>query len=282
MALPRSRRVAAIAAAAAFVLALTACGNNGTPAANGTSEPTGQGQIGDASATATTTPDATATTTSSGGGGGGGGSTQGPTYPSNAKDYGLAVLKAIDDNNTTRVVDLADLNTAQYNLVTHQYYNLNGTWTNVVCDDSGSSTTCRYFNQKGNLAHVVIDKTKLGQAHAVGAVSIESSNLPTDAGSYLSGFLSAWRDGNTLGMRAHASQSVVTYAKSKQTPSAVGQASNTVWDCGSGKKCVDISTDFVAGQLYGTIYHFVVDLSKISSGTAEAIVGWVPENNTPH
>jgi hypothetical protein len=95
MALPRSRRVAAIAATAACLLALAACAKDGTPAANGTSEPTGQGQIGDASASATTTPDGTATTTS---GGGGGGSTTSP-YPNNAKDYGLEILKAIAANN---------------------------------------------------------------------------------------------------------------------------------------------------------------------------------------
>ena len=276
MALPRYQR-AALAAAAIGVLALTACGSKSPQDPN--ASPTGQGQIGDApSASASATTDGTpaATTTTQGGGG------QANPYPNNAKDYGLEVLKAIDDNNTTRVVDLADLNTAQNNLVTHQYFNLNGTWTNVVCDDNGSSTACRYFNQKGNLAHVFVEKAKLGQAHAVSAVSIDSSNLPTTPRDYVGGFLNAWRDGDTLGMRARASQAVVTYAKSKQTPSGVGQTSNIVWDCGSGKKCVDVSTDFAGGVPYGTIYHFVVDLNKISSGNAEAIVGWVAENSTFH
>jgi hypothetical protein len=281
MALPRYRS-AAVAVIAAGLFALTACGSNSPQGPTG--DPTGQGQVGDApSGTATASADGTpaATTTTSGGGGGGGGN-QGPTYPNNAKDYGLAVLKAIDDNNTTRVVDLADLNTAQYNLVTHQNYNLNGTWTNVVCDDNGASNACRYFNQKGNLAHVIVEKAKLGQAHAVSAVSIDGSNLPTTAGSYVTGFLFAWRGGDTLSMRSHASQAVVNYAKSKQTPTPVGQTSNMVWDCGSGKKCVDVSTDFAGGTPYGTIYHFVVDLNKISSGNAEAIVGWVAEDSTFH
>src|SRR5258706_10246876 len=100
MALPRYRRVA-VASLAACLLALTACGSGGdnaTPPNN--ADPTGQGQLGDepgASASATT-PAATSTTTTGGGGG-----NQAPSFPNDAKSYGLAILQAIGNKHNARL-----------------------------------------------------------------------------------------------------------------------------------------------------------------------------------
>src|SRR5262249_9948699 len=89
------RRIGAATAVAAVLFTVGACGKSNPPA-GGSDNPSGAGQIGDAG-NATGTPTAAATTQGTGGGGNGGGGGGGATtspYPSDAKSYGLEILKA--------------------------------------------------------------------------------------------------------------------------------------------------------------------------------------------
>jgi hypothetical protein len=262
MASPNARRLLTVAAVAASLMTLAACGDNAQPSADPTEtatavvgEPSGTPSASD---TPTPTPAASTSTTSGGGGGGGGG---GSTYPGNAKDYGLAVLKAIDENNTTRVVDLADLNTAQNNLVTHQYYDLNGSWTNTDCGSSGSNTICNYYNQTGAFALVIVDPSKLGQAHAVAAVSFQNQTFATDAGGYVQDFIN-WRiNGSNVGMRAHASSGAVSFALSKPVPT--GALITQPEACGTNRMCVTSGHEYAGGQPFGNLIRWTVDTTKL-------------------
>lgn len=266
MALPRYQR-AALAAAAIGVLALTACGSKSPQDPN--ASPTGQGQLGDApSASASATADGTpaATTTTQGGGG-----TTNP-YPSNAKDYGLEILKAIANNNDARIVDLSSLNTAQY--VQQQNYKAkNGQWTHANCD-SGATQYCHYYNQTGDFASVGVETSKLSSKGAVSSVTIEGNTFASDAVNYVGQFAYNWTyDAGFVRMRAYATQQVVDAVSGKQKLNAGGGGvmSGGAVSCppaNQGKTCVEMHA--VGGSL--TIsYTFVVDPTKV--GKPNAVIG---------
>lgn len=274
MSSPRPRHVLGIVAAAACLLALAACGSNKQPTPQTTV--TGQGQAGEVTTTPTPTGDTTtgttpttAASTSTGGGGGGGAS-----YATTAKDYGLAILQLIKGNDETKIVDLSGSSTFQYLQVHPEYQNADASWTWAACT-SGGTPACNYFNKYGAWATVILDGSKLGKAHAVTSVTIDTSTLATsNPQGYMQGFLDAWRNGDTTRMRVYAVQSVIDWANTQTKPNSVGQASNVTWDCG-GKKCVDISSDFFAGAPQAPYFHFVVDANKLNAGQAQAVTGYV-------
>jgi len=278
MSSPQPRHVLGIVAAAACLLALAACGSDNEPTPQPTA--TGQGQVGEVTATPTgdttgDTPTTAATTNGGGGGGGGGGGNQGPSYPGTAKDYGLAILQLIKGNDETKIVDLSGSSIYQYLQIHPEYQNADTTWNWASCT-SGGTPTCYYFNKFGAYATVILDGSKLGQAHAVTAVTIETTTLSTSSPQgYLQGFLDAWRNGDTTKMHVYAVQSVIDWANTQTKPNGVGQASGKIWDCGSGKKCVDISSDFFAGAPQAPYFHFVVDATKLNAGQAQAMIGYV-------
>ncbi len=273
MALPRSRRVAAIAAAAACLLALAACGKDGAANPNATGEPSAQGQLGDSSASATTTPDATATTTS--GGGGGGGTTTSP-YPNNAKDYGLEILKAIAANNDARIVDLSSLNTAQY-VQQQNYKSKNGQWTNTHCQ-SGSTQYCHYYNQTGDLAQVAIETAKLGKKEAVSSVTVDGYTFAKDGASYGSAFGSAWENGDYARMVSLSSAAIANHFNGVPKFSSVNAGITTYGPqaCpapNASKTCVELRQ--TGGTATLPSQYLIVDMAKITAGKPNGIIGYV-------
>ncbi len=271
MATPKARRLLTVAAVAATLITLSACGDNAQPspdpsesATSVIGEPSGEASPTDTATTATPT-----STGSSGGGGGGGNS----PYPGNAKDYGLAMLAAIASSNDTRIVDLSSIDTANY-INTQNYKSKNGQWTHANCD-SGGTQYCHYYNQTGDFASVAVDSGKLGSKGAVSSVTMEGNSFAGDAAGYVGQFVYNWTyDTGFVRMRAYATQQVVDAVRSKQKLNAGnGGTTTSSVTCPSahqGRACVEASA--VGGSL--TIsYIFVVDQSKL--GKPNAIIAVV-------
>jgi hypothetical protein len=269
MALPTYRRVAVVALATCL-FALTACGsggNNPTPPNN--ADPTGQGQLGDepgASAGATT-PAATSTTTTGGGG------NQAPSFPNDAKSYGLEILKAIGNKDNARLAALADLNTVNY---AQQYQNKNAQWTNTDCSNSTPTTSCNYYNQTGDIASVGMTVAKLGKAGAGVSVYVEGGSYPKDASGYVLAFGSSWESGSYVKMVSLSNSSIADHFKPVAKFSSVnaGITTSAPHPCAtnSSKTCVDLQQ--VGGTANLPIQHLIVDTSKISAGKPNGIVGY--------
>jgi hypothetical protein len=256
-------------AAAACLIALTACGGDAEPDTNPSTTETAEGQLGEATATpsaTTTTSSAPATTTARGGGGGGGGGTGGGGYPDEPGDYGLAMLSAIAANDDARIVDLSSLNTAQH-INQQNYKSKNGQWSLANCDP-GTNPHCYYYNQTGDFATVGVEAARLGQASAVSSVSIEGNSFATDAGGYVQDFVAAWIAGSYVKQRAHANDTVINAVSSLTLPQGgfVTQPSA----CGSNRLCVDAGEYLAGGVPAGQIIHFAVDQTRL--GKPNAIV----------
>ena len=263
MSSPRPSRLLALAAAAACVITLAACGAKAAPNVDPTS--TSDGQIGDVTSTptddVTTTTSAPTTATST--------SNNNPPaspYPGNAKDYGFEILKAIAQNNDARIVDLGGLNTAQY-VNTQNYKSKNGSWTFTDCT-SGSTQMCSYYNVPGNIATVGVESGKLGKKEAVNSVYIEGDAFATEAGGYVTDFVMAWINGSYVRQKAFANDTVINFVKNKTKPQ--GGFVTQPQPCGSNRLCVDAGEYLAGGQPAGQIIHFVVDQGKL--GKANAIV----------
>jgi hypothetical protein len=271
MALPRLRR-AAMAAVAAGVLALTACGSKPSDV---TVEPTGQGQLGDApSATPSPTADGTPAATTTTGGGGGGGTTS--PYPSSAKDYGLEILKAIANNNDARIVDLSSLSTAQY-VQQQNYKSKNGQWTYTDCQ-SGSTQSCHYYNQTGDTAQVGIETAKLGTTGAASSVTIDGGSFATQPGPYVGAFGSAWEAGDYAKMVSLSSTSIANHFNTLPKFSSVnaGITYSGPGPCpapNAAKTCVALQQ--VGGTATLPARYLIVDVAKIGAGKPNGIIGYV-------
>jgi len=263
---PAARRWIAIAAASSLAITLIACGSKANNTAGPTNTDSAAAQTGSApsgSATGTGTP-TTATTTSNGGGVGGQTSTN--PYPTNAKDYGLAVLQAIANGNDSKIVDLSSLSTATY--IQQQNYKGNYTssrlpWVNTDC----ASSMCNYYDQHGDLASVGIDSSKLGKAGAATSVYIEGSAFAGDTAGYVQTFVTGgWVGGRNVIMLAYANQTIANFVKSKTTPQGgfVTQPTN----CGTNRQCVDAGEYLAGGQPAGQIIHFTVDTTKLGKPNA--------------
>jgi hypothetical protein len=275
MAHPSTRRWAAVATVATALFALTACGGGGggDPTPTGTDDGSGTTIGGAATPTDTTTPDGTVTTTSGGGGGGGsGGGQQGPYYPSDAKTYGLEILKAIGNKDNVRLTALADLNTVNY---AQQYQNRNAQWTNTDCG-GGGTTTCNYYNQTGDIAMVGMTTAKLGSAGAGVSVYVEGGSYPTDAGNYVLTFGSSWESGSYAKMVALSSNSIANHVQTLPKFSSVsaGITVGSPHPCATNgsKTCVELSQ--VGGIANLPSRSFIVDMTKISAGKPNGIIGY--------
>jgi hypothetical protein len=270
MALPRLRSAASVAAAAACLLVLGACGSKAPE--DGPTTPSGQGQIGaDPSASETTngTPAPTTTTTQGGGGG------QPSPYPNNAKDYGLEILKAIANNNDSRIVDLSSLNTAQY--VQQQNYKAkNGQWTYTHCQ-SGGTQYCHYYNQTGDTASVGVESAKLGKKEAVSSVTMEGSTFPNSGGPYGLAFGTAWESGDFTKMVSLSSTSIANHFNSLPKFSSVnaGITYSGPAPCpapNASKTCVTLTQ--VGGTATLPSRHLIIDNAKITAGKPNGIIGY--------
>jgi hypothetical protein len=240
------------------LVALTACGNK-QPTAQATS--TGQGQAGEVTSTPTgsaTTTASTPTTAATNGG------NPGSSYPTSAKDYGLAILQAIAAGNDSKIVDLSSLNTANY-IQAQNYKSKNGSWTWTDCS-SGGAQSCSYYNQTGDFAHVGLDTSKLGNSSAVTSVDIQGENFATDAGSYVNAFVFAWINNSYVEEKAYANDTIINFVKTKTTPQ--GGFTTTPLACGTNRLCVDAGEYLAGGQPAGQIIHFVVDQTKLGKPNA--------------
>lgn len=268
MSAPRPGRHLILAAATACVIGLAACGSGGDPNTDVTPTESGTGQLGEVTTTPTTDANTPASTaTSGGGGGGGGGGGNANPYPDNAKDYGLEMLGAIASGDDAGIVDLSDLNTAQY-VQTQNYKSKNGQWTHANCE----SSNCYYYNETGDIASVGIDTSMLGQASAVTSVNIEGGSYAMDAVGYAQNLAQAWTyDGRYVAMRALATQSVIDALNGKQKLNAGGGGvSAGPTSCPGGLSGTCVSVYAVGGSL--TIsYVFAVDPSKL--GKPNAVTG---------
>jgi len=263
MSSPRTKRLLTTVAVAAGLITLIACGNKSQPTTSPTDDAGTSGVVipSESATDPDTGPSAAPSSAAPAS------SSKAPTqsaYPSTAKDYGLAVLKAIKDNDQTRIVDLADLNTAQYHTVTHQNYQLNGSWVHTDCS-GGSTPTCNYYNQTGATALVVVDASKLGKAHAVTAVSFNNGSFATDANGYVLQFINEWQNGSNVGMLARANSTVVNFVKSRTVPTGVV---TTVASCGTNRMCITSGTEVAGGAPFGQLTKWTVDTTKLGKPNA--------------
>lgn len=264
------RRLGAATAIASVLLALGACSKPaGTAGPGPTSTDSGQGQLGEGGTS--TTPAATATQKTGGGGGG----TQAPLYPSDAKTYGLEILKAIGNKDNARLAALADLNTVNY---AQQYQNKNAQWTYTDCAN-GTTTSCHYYNQTGDIAMVGMITAKLGQAGAGNSVYLDQSTYPTDPSGYVSSFVSNWTGDNYARMVALSSTSIADHFRplTKFGTYGGGFTPSAPHPCvtNASKTCVDVSA--TGGTQNLPTQHFIVDPAKISAGKPNGITGYEPQ-----
>jgi hypothetical protein len=277
MAYPTTRRWVAVAAMAAALLALTACGKD-SASGSGTDNGSGSGLLGGA---ASPSPDLSATGDGAGdgtgggnpgGGGGGGSAPAGPTYPNDAKSYGLEILKAIGNKDNARLAALVDLSTVNY---AQQYQNNNAQWTYTDCA-SGATQMCHYYNQTGDIASVGILTAKLGQTQAGSSVYVEGGSYPTNASGYVLAFGSSWESGAYAKMVALSSNSIADHYKGVAKFSSVnaGITAGTPKPCATNasKMCVDLSQ--VGGTATLPAQHLIVDMAKIGAGKPNGIIGY--------
>jgi len=265
------RRAALLSAAAVLALALGACGKSGG----------GNSALGGAPSATTTLPNTSpspgAVTTTTSTSGGGGTATQSPAYPKDAKSYGLEILKAVTSNDKTRVVALSSQNVYNY-AQTQNYLTKNGQWTNTDCT-GGGSPTCSYYNQTGDIGHVGLDASKLGNQGAGTSVSIEGETFSTSVVSYVAAFGSAWQFGTYARMVSLSSIAIADHFKATQTFTAAGAAgisNSAAHPCATNasKTCVDLIP--VGGTTNPPYQHLIVDTARISAGKPNGIIGYEP------
>jgi hypothetical protein len=270
------RHAMLLSAAAVLALAIAGCGKS-----SGGNSALGDAPPGSPGSTTSSNPSPNPATQNSGGGGGGGGgggtATQSPLYPKDAKSYGLEILKAIANKDNGRLVSLSSLNTANY-AQTQNYSSKNGQWTNTDCT-SGSSPMCSYYNQTGDIAQVGMDAAKLGAQGAGTSVYIEGGTYAKDATSYVYAFGGAWISGAYAHMVSLSSNAIADHFKSTQTFTAAGAAgytTGTAHPCAtnSSKTCVDLMP--VGGTTNPPYQHLIVDMSRISAGKPNGIIGYEP------
>jgi hypothetical protein len=255
-----------LAAAVAVSLALTACGGDkGTPGNPTGTGDTGSGQLGDA---ASPSPGATGGTGGGGGGGGGTATTQAPLYPSDAKSYGLEILKAWAKKDYTRFGNLADAHSVDQ---AKSYGDRDTTWTFVFCQASGANNDCKYYNNNGDIVQIWMTTSKLGSPGAGNLFSMEYGGLPNNTGDYVGRFISAWTNGDYAAMVLLSNTTVADHFKN-EPKFPVGSQVQAPAPCGS-KTCVD-----VIGVPLGSAktQHFTIDTSKITAKKPNGITGYEP------
>ncbi len=192
-------RMLAATAIAITTLAVGACASNGgsgTPTASPTT-PNGDGFIGGAPSGSPTPSTRTGGSTSTGSGGG----TSGPTFPKDAKSYGLAFLQAMAAGDQNRMKTLAVM-AAVAQVGDGFYDNVNAQWTYRSCGPNpnnpadANQIACVYDNAHGDEITVVMNKTQLGGSAAVLEVPLEKTTYPNDAAQYTGEMLFAFENGN--------------------------------------------------------------------------------------
>jgi len=273
------RRVGMLSVAAVTAIGLTACGKSGSGNSALGDAPATSGLAGGSSPNTSPSPGANASPTNGNGGSGGGGgatATQSPLYPKDAKTYGLEILKAIANKDNGRLVSLSNLNAANY-AQQQNYASKNGQWTNSDCT-SGSTPACSYYNQTGDIAVVNLDASKLGSQGAGSSVSIEGSNYPQGPANYIGSFVYDWSYGPYVRMVSLSSNAIADHFKALPSYGSVGAsgAGGTPYPCAhtAGKTCVDVIQQ--GGTATMPVQHFIVDMTRITAGKPNGIIGYEP------
>lgn len=150
----------------------------------------------------------TPATTGSGGGGGGGA----VAYPSDAKAYAQAALKAWMAKDYTRLGQLAQSAAVQQVKDSVTYGGLPAnSWHFINCEGAAGSSYCTFINDDGDVTHIRVINQVLGAPMAVQEIPLERTEYPKGASSYVGAFLSAWQNGNKYRMLAYASSGVVSH-----------------------------------------------------------------------
>jgi hypothetical protein len=193
-------RLSALALGA--TLALTSCGGSpsGPAPASGSPTTSASGTAG----TGTPSPLPVSTPAAAG-------------YPGDGQSYAQATLTAWVGGQATRVAELTTADAAgQLTGIGHPESH----WNFYHCDGAAGSAYCMFDNNDGDRLRLRVVTRFLGQAHAVAEVVISRTPYPSDPDSYLTAFLQAWRDGNTLRMTALGSADVTAYFSHLTAPSS--------------------------------------------------------------
>lgn len=206
------RAALALAGVMAFVLlGAAACGKKGDPQATPTADTILTGSPSVAASVAPSSSAAAspqASQTSSGG--------QTVTFPSSAKEYGLATLAAFASGSKAKL-DLFAVQAAVAQFGGHG--KPNSQWTNLSCEAAGADhTACDYRNAHGDDARLTMLKTQLGHPTATTDVFLNKTQYSMDAAGYVSDFMAAWGDGNKQRMTRYASASIASSFTGKTPP----------------------------------------------------------------
>jgi hypothetical protein len=249
---PTWRRTAATASIIA-ALALAGCGGGGTSA-----DPTpsgsggGSGQLGDAPSGSPTTPGENPD--ASPGAGQGGGETPEVRYPSDAKAYADAILRAMAKPDYTRLGELGTpAMVQQIRDSLNSGGNPNPDWVHISCGaaEAPGSTDCKFRNAHGDQATITLVSGQVGYHNAATALNLDRTTYPANPVSYVEVFLSAWSDGNKQRMVRLSSESIWSQFSYK-TP--IGRQT-TATDLGGGFTKVNVNG---IGADYGNGFAFKV------------------------
>jgi hypothetical protein len=189
------RRHALAGVALCVTAAVAACGSGGNQPNSGQATHSAASVIGGAPSTA---PSGAA---SGGGGDSGGGGSNTPTYPSDAKSYGLAFLQALARGDQNLLKSLG-VNSAVAQVTDGFYNNLDSQWAYQSCGPDGNyptdttKTDCMYINENGDVMTVEINKSQLAGAAAVMSALLDKTTYPNDPGQYTTEMLTAFENAN--------------------------------------------------------------------------------------
>ncbi|BCJ74742.1 hypothetical protein CS0771_42860 [Catellatospora sp. IY07-71] len=251
---------AALALAGVLTLALlgtAACGKKGgdpqTSSSANTVLTTGPSASTDASAQPSGSATAAPQPSSNGGG------DKPVSFPTSAKEYGLATLAAWASGSKSKL-DLYANQAAVAQFMGHG--KPNSQWTNLNCEaQGGTHTACNYRNAHGDDARLAMENTELGHPTATTDVFINRTQYGLTADQYVSDFMAAWQDRNKQRMTRYSTSSIASAFLGKTAPTGSQVQSPTK----SGSNWIVQVTGLPLGSGSWT---FTVSASKLGGGNA--------------
>ncbi|MDI1462632.1 hypothetical protein QEZ54_16790 [Catellatospora sp. KI3] len=181
-----------------------------------------------------------------------------PSFPTSAKDYGLATLAAFASGSKSRL-DLYANQAAVAQFMGHG--KPDSQWTNLACEAVGDGqTACDYRNAHGDDARLTMMNTQLGHPTATTDVFLNRTQYASAANQYVTDFMAAWQDGNKQRMTRYSNSAVAGAFLGKTPPT--GTQVNAVQ---SGSKWTVEVTGLPLGSGNWT---FTVDGGKLGGGNA--------------
>lgn len=189
----------------------------------------------------------------------GGGGDKPVSFPSSAKEYGLATLAAWASGSKSRL-DLYANQAAVAQFMGHG--KPNSQWTTLSCEAAGGThTACDYRNAHGDDARLTMENTELGHPTATTDVFINRTQYGLTADQYVSDFMAAWQDGNKQRMTRYSTSSIANAFLGKAYPTGSQVQSPTK----SGGSWIVQVTGLPLGSGSWT---FTVSASKLGGGNA--------------